>query len=102
MLNQQVWWDSASPTDGNPKGQQLQFFKIDEVTQDGKNFVRYRVLLPGTPEGKKYLLQVWKIGMSLQQMQTVSDSVYVNAKGLLMISKPRADQENSDSAGRRR
>jgi hypothetical protein len=98
MLNQQVWWDSASPTDSNPKGQQLQFSKIDEVTHDGKRFVRYRVYLSGAPEGKKYLLQLWKIGTGLKEMQTVSESVYVNAKGLLMTSRPRSDQENEDSA----
>jgi hypothetical protein len=98
MLNQQVWWDAAAPTESNPSGSQLQFSKIDETTHEGKSYISYRVYFPGAPQGKKYLLQVWKIGTSLKEIETVSDKVYVNAKGLLMTHKPRSDQESKDSA----
>jgi hypothetical protein len=97
MLNQQVWWDSAQPTDSNPKGLELHFSKIDETERDGLHFVRYRVYLPGAPENQKFGLQVWKIGTNLKQMETVTEAVYVNGKGLLMTQKPRPDQEQKDS-----
>jgi len=98
MLNQQVWWDSASPTESNPKGLQIQFSKISDTIHEEKRFVSYRASVPGAPEGQKYLLQIWKIGTSISEMETVSKEIYVNAKGLLMTQKPRPDQEAKDSA----
>lgn len=97
MLNAQVWWDSAPQSKSNPNGLHFQFSKIDETNLTQGHYTRYRVYVPGAPEDQKYSLGAWKIGTKVTDMQIVVPEVYVNAKGLLMLHKPRPDQENKDS-----
>jgi hypothetical protein len=86
--------DDALPDEKNPSGLHFKFSKIDEATLPQGHFLRYRAYVFGAPESKKFALAVWKIGSDLQMLP---GDVYVNAKGLLMVHKPRPDQENKDS-----
>lgn len=98
MLNAQVGWDDALPGEHNPAGLHMNFVKIDsEAFLQSKtigHFVRYRVLVPGAPQEPVYALAQWKIG---SQIQVAYNQVYVNAKGLLMLHRPRPDQQDKDS-----
>ena len=98
MLNAQVGWDDALPGEHNPTGLHMHFVKIDsEAFLQGKavgHFVRYRVLVPGAPQEPVYALAQWKIG---SQIQAAYNQVYVNAKGLLMLHRPRPDQQDKDA-----
>jgi hypothetical protein len=98
MLNAQVGWDDAMPGEHNPTGMHMNFVKIDsEAFMQGKtvgHFVRYRVLVPGAPQEPVYALAHWKIG---GQIQVAYNQVYVNAKGLLMLHRPRPDQQDKDA-----
>jgi hypothetical protein len=94
LLQRQLGWDDALPDEKNPDGLQFRFSKIDEATTPGGRLLRYRAYVAGTSETKKYALGSWKLG---QDLQILPVDVYVNAKGLLMVHKPRPDQENSDS-----
>lgn len=94
LLRRQVGWDDALPDEKNPSGLHFQFLKIDESSAPQGRLVRYRAYVPGASEKQKYALGIWRIGSDLQILPV---DVYVNAKGLLMVHKPRPDQENSDS-----
>jgi hypothetical protein len=77
----------------NPSGLQIQFEKIDETPTEQGEQVRYRIRIPGAPENSKYQLAMMSIHGG---RETIRDQAYVNAKGLLMESKPRRDQENKE------
>jgi hypothetical protein len=98
MLNAQVGWDDALPGEHNPTGLHMQFEKIDsEAFMKGKSvghFVRYRILVPGAPLEPSYTLTQWKIG---GQPRVAYNQVYVNLKGLLMLHRPRPDQQDKDT-----
>jgi hypothetical protein len=102
MLNKQVGWDDAGVSPKNPLGLRFRFVKIDEgrssVPEAKGHSMRYRVFVSGLTEGEKYSLGIWKIG---SEMQMLSDEVYANNKGLLMVHKPRPDQENRSEVGRK-
>ena len=94
ILGQQVGMDDALPDEKNPDGLHFQFSKIDESSMAQGHFVRYRAYVAGASEKKKYALAIWKID---SDPQVIAGEVYVNAKGLLMVHKPRPDQESSSS-----
>jgi hypothetical protein len=96
LLQRQISWDENRPDVKNPAGLQLRFFKTDETTASGKRLAHFRAYVSGTPENKKYALTIWKIG---SDPHTLSGNVFVNAKGLLMLHKPRPEQEDSDFVG---
>jgi hypothetical protein len=96
LLQRQISWDENRPNEKNPAGLKLQFFKSDETTVSGKRLVHYRAYVSGAPESKKYALTIWKVG---SDPHTLSGNVFVNAKGLLMLHKPRPEQEDSDFVG---
>jgi hypothetical protein len=93
-IQQQVGWDDNLPSKVNPTGLQFQFAKIGDLTISGQHVIKYRAYVRGAAENKKYYLGVWKVGAEIKILPT---DVYVNAKGLLMVHKPRPDQEDKDS-----
>jgi hypothetical protein len=96
LLQRQMSWDENATNAKNPGGRHFQFFKIDETGSSGKRLATYRAYVPGVPESKKYALTVWRIGSDPRQ---IPGDVYVNAKGLLMVHKPKPSQEDSDFVG---
>jgi hypothetical protein len=96
LLQRQMSWDENATNVKNPNGLHFQFFKIDETGSSGKRLLTYRAYVPGVPESKKYALTVWRIGSDPRQ---IPGEIYVNAKGLLMVHKPKPSQEDSDFVG---
>jgi hypothetical protein len=96
LIQQQISWDENRSNGKNPAGLKLQFFKTDETIASGKRVAHFRAYVSGAPENKKYALTIWKIG---SDPHTLSGNVFVNAKGLLMLHKPRPEQEDSDFVG---
>jgi hypothetical protein len=96
MFLRQITWDENRPSKTNPNGLHIQFSKTDETTSSGKRVMHYRAYVTGVPESKRYSLAVWRIG---SEPRILSNSVYVNAKGLLMVHQPRLEQNNSDFLG---
>jgi hypothetical protein len=96
LLQRQMSWDDNQPGKNNPNRLYFQFSEIEETISSGKRVAHYRVYVFGAPENKKYTLTVWKIGA---EPRNLSNEVYVNAKGLLLMHKPRPGQEDSDFLG---
>jgi len=96
MLQTQIIWDNGF---NKPTGPRLRFAKVDEVTRPEGHFVRYRIYASGAAEGTPYILAGWTIGRSLSDLNALSNSVYVNRKGLLFTRKPTADEEDRDTVG---
>lgn len=94
MLQNQAAMDDAAPDARNPSGLHFRFSKINDVVLESGHFVRYRAYVAGAREDKVYSLALVSIG---SDAQVVASQVYVNAKGLLMMHKPRPEQENSDT-----
>ena len=90
VLQRQVGWDEARPNRLNPEGLKLRFEKIDDKLMQGRRFSRFRVFASGAPEGKVYLLGSWPVGKDLS---FDTHEVYLNEQGLLMVHKPRPEQE---------
>jgi hypothetical protein len=93
LLERQKNWDENPAKGKNSDGLRFQFFKMDETGSSGKRLVTYRAYVSGAPEGKKYSLTVWRIGSEPRQ---IPGDIYLNAKGLLMVHKPKPGQEDSD------
>jgi hypothetical protein len=96
LVQRQISWDENSSGKFNPTRLYFQFSKTDETTSSGKRVAHYRAYVFGAPQDKRYTLTVWRIG---SDPRILSSNVYVNAKGLLMVRKPRPEQENSDFLG---
>jgi hypothetical protein len=94
LLQRQLGWDDALPDEKNPDGLHFQFVKIDDANLSQGHFVRYRAYVPGAPRDQKLSVGEWQLGSDLQ---VFPNDVYVNAKGLLMVHKPRPDQMDRDS-----
>jgi len=95
FLDHQAKWDDAGV--GDPNGSHLRFVKIENQASQGKNGpTRYRVFAEGAPQNKVYSLQTWLVN----DTTTVDPhDLYVNAQGLVMIRRPRPDEEASFAAG---
>lgn len=94
MLKTQVFWDNGFD---HPTSSRLRFVKVDEVTQPGGHYIRYRIYASGVPEGTPYTLAAWTIGKDLNDLNVLSEGVYVNRKGLLLTRKPNPDEEDKDT-----
>jgi hypothetical protein len=95
FLDHQARWDDAGISD--PNVAHLRFVKIDNQTaQEERGLTRYRVYAEGAPQNKVYSLQTWLVNNA-----TKSDSrdLYVNGQGLVMLRRPRDDEEASLTAG---
>jgi hypothetical protein len=94
-LSREAFWDDFSE-DMNPTGLRLRFVKIDEQAAPGGRIAdRYRVYVDGAPESKVFAFATWPINEPL-----VYDprDIYVNGQGLLLIHKPKPEQEMSLTA----
>jgi hypothetical protein len=96
LFQRQISWDENQPSEKNPNGLFFQFSKTDETTTPGKRLAHYRAYVLGAPESKRYTLTVWRLG---SDTRVLSNEVYVNAKGLLMVRQPSPEQENRDFVG---
>jgi hypothetical protein len=96
MLNAQAVWDDGF---NHPNGPRLRFAKVDEVTRPEGQFTRYRIYASGVPEGEPYILSAWTIGKKLDDLNVLSNAVYVNRKGLLLTRRPNSNEEDSDTVG---
>ena len=96
LLERQVSWDDAGPGFFNPSGLRLSFEKIDEqTTPGGRVAARYRVFAPGAPENKVYAIDSWPVD---KNVSADPRDIYVNGQGLLMIHRPKPEQESSFNA----
>ena len=95
-LERQVLWDDVRANADNSTGIRLRFQKIDEQAKgESGAAARYRVFAAGAPENAVFGLQMWRVGK-----ETLPDAqdIYVNGQGLLLIHKPKPEQEMSFSA----
>jgi hypothetical protein len=96
LLDHQAKWDDAGVSD--PNGSHLRFVMIQNQSAQGEHGpTRYRVFAEGAPQNKVYSLQTWLVN----DEATTADprDLYVNAQGLVMIRRPRHDEEASFAAG---
>jgi hypothetical protein len=97
LLLRQAAWDDSGQDNLNPMGLQLRFEKIDEQpAQDGRISTRYRVFAAGASENKVFRLDSWPVGKAISGDES---DIYVNTQGLLMIHRPKPEQETSFKAG---
>jgi hypothetical protein len=95
-LGRQAHWDESGGNQ-NPSGLRLRFVKIgEEAAAGGKVALRYRVIAEGAPENKVFAFGTWMLG---KELTFDSRDVYVNGQGLLMIHKPKPEQELVTKAG---
>lgn len=103
LVERQARWDDAGAGDlnltgshFNPDGLFLRFVKIDEqVLPGGHGTAHYRVFSEGAPENKVYFWGSWPMDSNMTYDQR---DIYVNGQGLLMIHKPKPEQELSFKA----
>ncbi|MGD0938799.1 MAG: hypothetical protein ABR905_03735 [Terracidiphilus sp.] len=91
VLDHQAKWDNSGVSD--PSGSHLRFVMIQN--QAAGSPTRYRVFAEGAPENKVYSLQTWLVNNS-----TAIDprDLYVNGQGLVMVHRPRPEEETSFTA----
>ncbi|MGA3048739.1 MAG: hypothetical protein ABSD67_19055 [Terracidiphilus sp.] len=98
LLERQAKWDDAGPGELNPLGLRLRFQKIDEKAMEGGRVAtRYRVLADAAPEDKVFSFGVWPIGAKTFSLDP--HDIYANGQGLLMIHRPKPEQEMIFKAG---
>lgn len=88
-LSHQARWSEQQ--DLNPNHLRLRFVKIDEQSsQGGRVADRYRIYVEGASENKVFEFSYYLLNGDLLQP---AHDLYVNSQGLLMIHKPRPEQE---------
>ncbi|MGA2351009.1 MAG: hypothetical protein ABSF70_11285 [Terracidiphilus sp.] len=96
VLERQAVWDSETGN-LNPTGLRVRFKKIDEqTTPEGRVATRYRLYADGAPENKIFAFSIWTLAKTLSPDPA---DIYVNGQGLLMIHKPKPEQEMTYEAG---
>jgi hypothetical protein len=92
LLTRQARWDDEAGQ-LNSSGLKLRFEKIDEQTMPGGRVdARYRIYAEGAPENKVFSFGTWATGKALGYD---SRDIYVNGQGLLMLRRPKPEQETS-------
>lgn len=96
LLDHQARWDDAGIND--PNGSHLRFVMVQNQASRGeRGLVRYRVFAEGAPQKKVYSLQTWLV--SNEAAVVDPRDLYVNAQGLVMIRRPRPEEDTSFAAG---
>ncbi|MFZ1086255.1 MAG: hypothetical protein WAN35_14920 [Terracidiphilus sp.] len=94
-LSREIYWDDEAGG-MNPLKLRLSFVKIDEQTVPGGRITdRYRVYVEGAPENKVFSFSTWPMDKTLTADPR---DIYVNGQGLLLLHKPKPEQEMSLSA----
>lgn len=88
----QMLWDQGFEL---PPGSHLRFVKIGETGSDAGHLLRYRIFADAAQEGVPYVLGVWRIGADLEDLQVLSESAYVNRKGLVLNNPPNPAQQDA-------
>jgi hypothetical protein len=93
LLDRQAKWDDGGPVELNPLRLHMRFQQVDEPgTKETGAPARYRVFVEGAPENKVFSFISWPINDNLQ---IDARDMYVNGQGLVLLRKPRPDQEMS-------
>lgn len=90
----QILWDQGFEL---PPGSHLRFVKIGSSPGSQGTTLRYRVFADAADQGTPYVLGEWRIGSSLDDLQVLSESAFVNRKRLVMGSRPNPGQQDSDA-----
>jgi len=91
---QQILWDQGFQL---PAGARLRFAKIDETAGPDGHTLRYRIYADAASQGTAYVLGLWRIGTDLDNMEILSETAFVNRRGLLMNNLPNPGQADSPS-----
>ncbi len=78
-----------------PPGSHLRFVKIGETASDVGHLLRYRIFADAAEEGIPYVLGVWRIGTDLEDLQILTESAFVNRKGLVVNNPPNPAQQDA-------
>jgi hypothetical protein len=89
----QLLWDQGFDL---PPGAHLRFAKVDETVAPDGHTLRYRIYADGAQPGAAYVLGLWRIGTPVDDLEVLSETAYVNHKGLLLGNLPNPAQLESD------
>jgi len=90
----QLLWDQGFDL---PPGAHLRFAKIDETAAPDGHTLHYRIYADGAQPGTPYVLGLWRIGTAVDDLEVLSETAYVNHKGLLLGNLPNPAQQDSDT-----
>lgn len=90
----QLTWDQGFQL---PPGAHLRFAKVDETNGPDGHMLHYRVFADGAEPGIPYVLGVWRVGTDVEGLQILTETAYVNHKGLLLTNLPNPGQQDADS-----
>ncbi|MGB6688813.1 MAG: hypothetical protein WBE76_13335 [Terracidiphilus sp.] len=90
----QMLWDKGFDL---PPGSHLRFAKVDETAGLNGRSLRYRIYADAAQQAVPYVLGVWRIGTSIDDLQVLSEAAYVNHKGLVLGTPPNPAQQEADA-----
>jgi hypothetical protein len=99
LLTMQMNWDAAKANDQDKPVVTLHFIPFAHRQKDGKSFTSYFVEAAGAAENTPYTLIRWPIGWNaeLPPFDPVDTHLFVNARGVVMRTKPTEKQNTSDA-----
>jgi len=92
--HQQIIWDQGFQL---PPGAHLRFAKVDETSSPDGHLMHYRIYATGADTGTPYTLGVWRVGTDVEGLQVLTETAYVNHKGLLLTNPPNPGQQDADA-----
>jgi len=90
----QIIWDQGFQL---PPGAHLRFAKVDETNGADGHMMHYRIYADAAERGLPYVLGVWRVGTDVEALQVLTETAYVNHKGLLLTNPPNPGQQDADS-----
>jgi hypothetical protein len=90
----QIIWDQGFQL---PPGAHLRFVKSDETNGADGHVMHYRIYADGAERGVPYVLGVWRVGTDVDALQVLTETAYVNHKGLLLTNPPNPGQQDADA-----